>query len=53
VVFLAGDLVTLVYLALGGELTVRFVLKAAIVALIAGSIFGYYLANLRRDKRPA
>jgi membrane protein YqaA with SNARE-associated domain len=53
VVFLVGDLVTLVYWALGGELTVRFLLKVAIVATIAGSIFGYYLADLRRDDRPA
>lgn len=47
--FLIGDFVTLVYWVLGGELTVRFLLKVAVVALISGSIFGYYLHDLRRD----
>lgn len=50
-IILIGDLVTLVYHLLGGELTLRFVLKAIVVALIAGGIFGYYLGDLRRDER--
>ncbi|HYB51422.1 MAG TPA: DUF5671 domain-containing protein [Burkholderiaceae bacterium] len=48
---LIGDLTTLVYNALGGELTVRFVLKVATVGLIVGTIFGYYLWDLRREER--
>jgi hypothetical protein len=44
------DGVTLVYNLLSGELTVRFVLKVVTVALIAGTAFFYYLADLRRDE---
>lgn len=49
--FLTGDLITLVYKLLGGELTVRFVLKVLVVAAIAGATFGYYLWDLRREER--
>jgi hypothetical protein len=48
---LIGDMITLVYNALGGELTIRFVLKVLVAAVIAGTIFGYYLHDLRRDER--
>jgi hypothetical protein len=44
-----GDLIALVYNLLSGDLTVRFVLKSAIVALIAGSIFGYYVWSVKVD----
>lgn len=47
---IVGDLTTLVYHLLGGELTVRFVLKVVIVGGIAGGIFGYYLRDLKRDE---
>jgi hypothetical protein len=47
---LIGDVTTLVYNLLGGELTVRFMLKVATVAVIAGTIFGYYLSDIRRDE---
>jgi hypothetical protein len=47
---LIGDLITLVYNLLGGELSVRFVLKVLVVGLIAGAIFGYYLRDLRREE---
>ncbi len=47
---LVGDLTTLVYNVLAGELTLRFVSKVLVVALIAGSVFGYYLWDLRRDE---
>jgi hypothetical protein len=47
---LIGDLITLVYNLLGGEITVRFVLKALVVGLIALTVFGYYLRDLRRDE---
>jgi hypothetical protein len=49
--FLIGDLTTLVYNALGGELTIRFVLKVLVVGLIAGTVFGYYLWDLRGEER--
>jgi hypothetical protein len=48
---LIGDVVTLIYNLLGGELTVRFVLKVLVVAAIAGTVFGYYLSDLRVDER--
>ena len=44
------DLTTLVYNLLGGELSLRFVLKVLVVAAIAGSVFGYYLHDLRREE---
>jgi hypothetical protein len=47
--FLVGDLITLVYSLLEGELTARFLLKVSAVGGIAGSIFGYYLWDLRQD----
>jgi hypothetical protein len=37
-----GDVITLLYNLLGGELTVRFLLKALVVAFIAGTVFWYY-----------
>ena len=48
---LIGDLITLVYNTLGGELTSRLVLKVVVVAAIAGAVFGYYLSDLRREER--
>jgi len=47
---LIGDVTTLIYNLLGGELTVRFVLKVITVALIAGTGFVYYLRDLRLDE---
>jgi uncharacterized protein DUF5671 len=46
---LVGDGITLVYNLLGGELTLRFVLKVLVVAVIAGAAFGYYGASLKAD----
>ena len=46
-----GDLITLVTYLLGGELTLRFVLKVIVVLAIAGSIFGYYLWDLRGEEK--
>jgi hypothetical protein len=51
VTVLACDLIALIYNLLGGELTARFLLKVGTVGVIAGSIFGYYLADLRREER--
>ena len=50
-VALIGDVTTLLYNFLGGELTVRFVLKIAVVAAVAGTGFGYYLRELRNDEK--
>jgi hypothetical protein len=47
---LIGDVATLIYNLLGGELTVRFVLKVVTVAVIAGTAFVYYLRDLRLDE---
>jgi hypothetical protein len=49
-VVLICDLITLVDSLLGGETTVRFVLKVIVAAVIASVIFGYYLWDLRRDE---
>jgi hypothetical protein len=43
-----GDLIAVVSNVLGGELAVRFLLKAGTIFAIAGSIFGYYLHDLKR-----
>jgi len=48
--FLMGDLVTLVYKLLEGELSSRFLLKVAVVAALAGTIFTYYLNDLRKEE---
>jgi hypothetical protein len=46
-----GDLIAAVYNVLGGELTLRFALKVLVVGVIAGSVFAYYLLDLRREER--
>lgn len=46
-----GDLITLVFNLLGGEITTRFILKVIVVGGIAGTIFGYYLWDLRREEK--
>ena len=48
--FLIGDVVSLIYHVLEGELTVRFLLKVLVVAGIAGTVFGYYLYDLRKGE---
>jgi hypothetical protein len=48
---LIGDVTTLVYSVLTGELTSRIALKIVVVIVIAGSVFGYYLSDLRREER--
>lgn len=47
---LIGDMTALVYNLLDGELSLRFVLKVLVVAAIAGTVFGYYLRDLRREE---
>ena len=48
---LIGDVTTLVYNVLAGELTRRIALKILVVIVITGSVFGYYLSDLRREER--
>ena len=47
---LIGDVIAVVYNFLGGELTLRFLLKVLTVGAIAGTIFGYYYFDLRDDE---
>ncbi|HEY8794203.1 MAG TPA: DUF5671 domain-containing protein [Gemmatimonadaceae bacterium] len=51
VAVLIGDATTLIYNLLGGELTVRFLLKALVVAGIAGSALFHFLRDLRHEER--
>lgn len=48
-VIIAGDLVALIYNLLNGDLTVRFMLKAATVFLVSGSVFGYYIGEIKKS----
>lgn len=45
-----GDLVTLIYSFLGGELTTRFIFKALAILAVTGAVFGYYFADVKRHK---
>jgi len=47
---LIGDVTGIVYNVLSGEMTLRFVLKVLTVAAIAGSVFGYFLMDLRAEE---
>jgi uncharacterized protein DUF5671 len=50
---LMGDFISLIYNFLGGELTARFLLKVLTVAVIAGTVFVYYLWDQREaEKEP-
>lgn len=48
-----GDLITLVTNLLAGDLTLRFILKVLTVFVIAATIFGYYLWDLRQEEKEA
>jgi len=50
-VSLMGDMSVLVYNVLGGELTVRFLLKVATAAIIAGGIFAFFLSDMRKEEK--
>jgi hypothetical protein len=50
VAVLVGDVITLVYTVLGGEFTLRFGLKVLVAAIIAGTVFGYFLHDLQREE---
>lgn len=45
--FILGDLVALILNFLQGELTARFALKVLVIFFVAGSVFGYYLWELK------
>ena len=47
---LIGDLISLIYSVLGGEMTTRFLWKVLVVAFVAGTIFWYYLSDIRREE---
>lgn len=47
-----GDLIALIRSFLGGELSVRFLLKVLAVLVVAGSILGYYRYDLRKGTEP-
>lgn len=47
---LIGDFIAVLFGFLGGEFTIRFALKASVVAAIAGVLFAHYLGGLRRDE---
>lgn len=47
-VIIIGDLVTLIYNFLGGDLSARFVLKVIAVFFIALAVFVYYLWSLKK-----
>jgi hypothetical protein len=46
---IGGDLITLIFRYLNGELSVRFALKVLSVFAVAGSVLCYYLWSLRRS----
>lgn len=48
-IVIIGDLVSLVFRFLNGDLTVQFVLKVLTVFVIAAAVFVYYLWNIRKS----
>ena len=48
-IVIIGDLVSLVFRFLNGDLTVQFVLKVLAVFAIAAAVFIYYLWNIRKS----
>jgi hypothetical protein len=49
-VSIVADLITLIIRFLEGDITLRLGLKVAVVAILAGGAFAYYLRDLRRDE---
>ena len=47
---LVGDVTSLVYNFLGGEMTTRFTLKVLTVGVIAGAVFGHFHRDTRREE---
>lgn len=50
---LMGDVITLIFYLLEGELSVRFLLKVAVILGIAGMVFLYYFLSLRLEPQKA
>ncbi|OHB19118.1 MAG: hypothetical protein A3F96_00990 [Parcubacteria group bacterium RIFCSPLOWO2_12_FULL_40_10] len=48
-IVIIGDLVSLVFRFLSGDLTIQFILKILAVFIIAAAVFIYYLWNIRKD----
>lgn len=48
-IVISGDLISLIYTYLNGEITTRFILKVLTVFAIAISVFVYYIWNLREE----
>jgi len=48
--FLVGDVTSVVYHLLSGEMSLRFILKVTTVAVIAGSAYSYLVRDLRKDE---
>ncbi|MDP3726473.1 MAG: DUF5671 domain-containing protein [bacterium] len=48
-VVIIGDMVTLIFRFLNGDLTLQFVFKVCAILAIAGSVFTYYVWNIRKD----
>ena len=47
---LIGDLISVIYNLLGGEITSRFLLKVLVVGFIAGTVFWYYVTDIGREE---
>jgi hypothetical protein len=47
---IVADMIALIVTFLEGDITLRFSLKVAVVAILAGGSFTYYLRDLRRDE---
>lgn len=43
-----GDMISLIYNFLGGEISWRFILKVLTIGIISSSVLGYYRVDLRR-----
>ena len=50
-VVVIGDVIVVLNDLLGGDLTLRFTLKALVIGSIAASAFLYYLRDLRADEQ--
>ncbi|MCP6726472.1 MAG: DUF5671 domain-containing protein [Patescibacteria group bacterium] len=46
-----GDLIAIVSGLLGGDITIRFLLRAVTIFAITASIFGYYLLDLQKEEK--
>lgn len=51
-VIITIDLTRIVWVFLGGEITIRFILKALSVLFVAALIFGYYLWDVKKEVGP-